>query len=223
MPRRVLVLVLIVGVAVGAWAGVLVARDRQFRTELFEAKSELGKQQLNRAKERLNRLARRWPGRGDVEYWLGTCEMASGNAEAALQAWSRVPAKAPEAGLAALASGRAAMDAFRYSVAERSLERAVIEKGETGNEARWLLGRLHWMTGRHDEYRRFLRHEVERARDPWENLRLLWTIDHDGYPVEGISEIDQAKTGRPGRRSRVARARRPGDTNGATRSCCTAP
>jgi thioredoxin-like negative regulator of GroEL len=198
MPRRVLILVLVAGVGLVAWAGVLVARDKHFQSELREAKRELSRQRLDRAKERLSELAQRWPGRGDVEYWLGTCEMAAGNADAALEAWSRVPAKAPEAGLAVLASGRLAMDKFRYSVAERCLERAILEAGETGEEARWLLARLHWLTGRHDEYRRFLRREVERARSPWENLRLLWTIDHEGYPVEGISqEIDQARRAAP--------------------------
>ena len=198
MPRRVLFLVVMAGLGLVVWMGVLVARDKHFRTELYEAKHELSKHRVDRAKERLTQLERRWPGRGDVEYWLGTCEMAAGNADAALEAWSRVPAKAPEAGLAVLASGRLAMDNFRYAAAERYLERAIHEAGETGEEARWLLGRLHWLTGRHDDYRRFLRREVERARNSWENLRLLWTIDHDGYPVEGVRrEMDQARRAAP--------------------------
>ena len=194
MPRRVLLLVLVGGLGLIAWAGVLVARDQHFRTELREAKRELRKQRTDQAKERLTRLARRWPGQGEVEYWLGTCELAGGSADAALEAWSRVPARAPEAGLAALASGRLAMERFRYSLAERCLERAILERGANGDEARWLLARLHWLTGRHDEYRQFLRREVERSRDPFANLRLLWTTEHDGYPVEGMrEEINQAR------------------------------
>jgi enediyne biosynthesis protein E4 len=193
MPRRVLLLVLVGGLGLIAWAGVLVARDQHFRTELREAKRELSKYRLDQAKERLTRLARRWPGRGEVEYWLGTCELAGGSADAALEAWSRIPAQAPEAGIAALASGRLAMERFRYSLAERCLERAILERDATGDEARWLLARLHWLTGRHDEYRQFLRREIERSRDPFANLRLLWTTEHDGYPVEGMrEEINQA-------------------------------
>ena len=41
---------------------MLFARDRHFRTELREAKNELGKHQISRAKERLSQLAR--PGLG---------------------------------------------------------------------------------------------------------------------------------------------------------------
>jgi enediyne biosynthesis protein E4 len=198
MPRRALMLILIAGGSLAIGAGVLVARDRYFRSELRAAKRELGKHQLKEARARMSRLAAGWPGRSDVEYWLGICELAAGNADAALRAWSRVPARAPEAGLAALAAGRLAMDKFHYSVAEAWLERATLERDETGNEARWLLGRLHWLTGRHEDYRRFLRREVERARDPWENLRLLWSIDHDGYPVEGMrEEIEQARRTAP--------------------------
>ena len=164
MPRRVLILVLTLGVGLVAWLAALAAGERRLRTELREAKRELGIQRNDQAKERLIQLARRWPGRGDVEYWLGTSELAAGNSDAAFEAWSRVPAKAPEAGLAALASGRLAMDKFRFSVAERSLERAIAEPGETGNEARWLLGRLHWVTGRHDDYRRFFTGQGDRER-----------------------------------------------------------
>ena len=88
-----------------------------------------------------------------------------------------------------------------------------------------------------------LRREIERGRNPPENLRLLWTIDHDGYPVEGIrQEIEQAnraapdddrvwlaladlatRTGRFERCSRIPRAvrvgsaRRPGRLAGPAR------
>ena len=198
MPRRVLILVLTLGAGLVAWLAALAAGERHLRTELREAKRELAKQRNDQAKERLIQLARRWPGRGDVEYWLGISEMAADNTDAAFEAWSRIPAKAPEAALAALASGRLAMDKFRFSVAERWLERAILEAGETGEEARWLLGRLHWLTGRHDDYRRYLRQEIERGRDQAANLRLLWTTDHEGYPVEGMRrEVDQANQAAP--------------------------
>ena len=99
MPRRVLIGVLALGVGLLGWMAVLVGRDQHFRTELRRAKRELGNQQLEQARKRLDRASpSRWPGRGDVEYWLGTCEMAAGNADAALEAWSRVPAKRPRSG-----------------------------------------------------------------------------------------------------------------------------
>ncbi len=60
--------------------------------------------------------------------------------------------------------------------------------GDPANEARRLLARLHWITGRHDEYRSFLRREFDHTRDPVETLRLLWSLDHEPYPIEGMRQ-----------------------------------
>ena len=57
MLRRVLILAL--GLGVVAWWAVLFVRNRELRTELHAAKSELGVQRLSEAKARLVRLAER--------------------------------------------------------------------------------------------------------------------------------------------------------------------
>jgi enediyne biosynthesis protein E4 len=196
MLRRVLILA--VGLGLVAWLAVWLVRNSEFRTELQAAKRELGTQRLSEARERLVRLAERWPGRGDVQYWLGNCEMAAGHSDGALMAWARVPGGSPEGRLAALASGRLALDKGHFSAAEIGLERAIPGGGEIADEARFLRGRLHWLTGRHDEYRRYLRREVETGHDSAQTLRLLWSIDHDGYPVDEIRrELDRARTAAP--------------------------
>ena len=84
------------------------------------------------AGSRLAGLARRWPAQGEVEYWLGECEMIEGHAEAALAAWGRVPDQAKEAQLAALSRGRLALETGRYRLAETCLERASRPGGGTG-------------------------------------------------------------------------------------------
>ena len=128
-----------------------------------------------------------------MEYSLGECEMARGHAEAAMAAWGRVPDQAPEAPIAALSRGRAAMGAGRYGLAETCLDRALRMGGDPANLARPLLAHLHWITGRHDEYRSFLRRELDHARDPVETLRLLWALDHEPHPIEGVRrELDNA-------------------------------
>ena len=65
--------------------------------------------------------------------------------------------------------------------------------GDPANEARPLLAHLHWITGRHDEYRSFLRRELDHVRDPVETLRLLWALDHEPHPIEGVRrELENA-------------------------------
>ena len=86
--------------------------------------------------------------------------------------------------LAALERGRLALESYRYALAESCLERAIAGEGEIGEEARRLLGRLHTVTGRHEDFRRCVRRQVEREPDPTANLRTLWQIDHKPYPVE---------------------------------------
>ena len=96
-----------------------------------------------------------------MQYWLGNCELAAGHSDDALLAWARVPGGSPEARLAALASGRLALEKGHFSAAETALERAISGGGEIALEARFLRGRLHWLTGRHEDYRRYLQREVE--------------------------------------------------------------
>jgi tetratricopeptide (TPR) repeat protein len=194
MRRRLLLLVTGGGVALLAWFIVQAVEDRHFRAELRQAQVELAGRRAALAKVRLNRLAKRWPGRGDVEYWLGATELVEGNTNAALAAWSRVPVQAPEARAAALALGRLALEQFRYGMAEDGLKRAIPGGGDISDEARRLLGRLYWVLGRHDEYRRSLYREIERENDPTENLLTLWSIDFTAYPFEGMRQaLEKAK------------------------------
>ena len=72
-------------------------------------------------KNRLARLACAGQAAATSRTGWATASWPPAMLEAALDAWSRVPEKAPEAGLAALASGRLAMDQFHYAVAERWL------------------------------------------------------------------------------------------------------
>jgi enediyne biosynthesis protein E4 len=189
--RRLLIVVIGLGLAAALWQAV---GNWQFRTELREARRELAAQRVGQAKARLDRLAKRWPGRAEVEYWLGACERVAGHTDAALAAWGRVPETAPLARLAALERGRLALETYHFALAESCLERAIPWEGEIGDEARRLLGRLYTVTGRHEDYRRFVRREVEREPDPTANLRTLWQIDHMPYPVErSRRELERAR------------------------------
>ncbi len=173
-------------VALAAWPTIYAIDTWRYRTELRQAERAYAGKRFGEARERLARMSLRWPGRGMVEYWLGASENREGHAEAALEAWDRVPREAPEAAVAALSTGRLAVDTGRYALAEASLERAIRVGGEMGEEARRLLSLVHYITGRRDEYRSFLYREIERMRDPSEKLRTLWSVDRDPYPVDAF-------------------------------------
>jgi tetratricopeptide (TPR) repeat protein len=193
-----MILMLGVGLAMGAWFATKALAARQLRSELRDAKRELAARQVGLAKARLARLAKRWPGRGDVEYWLGACEMAAGQNKAALEAWGRVPDESREASLAAFSRGRLALEIGRYGLAETCLERTIRARDEMSEEAWRLLSLVYWITGRRDDYRSVLQREAERKRDPAEILRIFWSLDHDPYQVDGITQaLEKAKQSAP--------------------------
>ena len=141
MRRRVLVLMLAVGLAVAAWSALQAVEDLRVRSGLRAAEQDLRTGHVEDAQLRLAGLAKRWPGRGDVEYLLGTCEYLGGHEDDALRAWGRVPDRADEAPRANLLRGRLALETGRYGLAERCFERACLAGGDTRAEARRLMSR----------------------------------------------------------------------------------
>jgi enediyne biosynthesis protein E4 len=189
MRRRLLILVFGLGFGLGAWAAVGAVAHWRLVTELRQAEQDLDARRFDAARDRLLRLARRWPERSEVAFRLGLSEMHAGNSDAALAAWSHVAAGAPEALQAALARGRLALEVGRYRLAESCLERAFHAGGTTADEAARALGQLYMMTGRDDDYRRLLHREIERTRDPTGPLRTLWMLGSGADPVEGLRQV----------------------------------
>ena len=85
-----------------------------------------------------------------------------------------------------LATGSLALETGRYSLAESCLERGSRAGKDIGIESRRLLARLHWITGRHDEYLMYLRSQVERERNPAETLRTIWSVETVAYPIDAM-------------------------------------
>src|ERR1043166_2458637 len=105
MWRRATYWVLAAGLAVGLTTALVawVISPRQLREELRRAGREYNAKNFQAARQRLTRLEKRWPGLSSVEYPLGLCAEAEGDAEAALAAWGRVTDNSPEATRARLA------------------------------------------------------------------------------------------------------------------------
>ncbi len=198
MQRRMLILSIGVAIALAAWILVRVASSRRLQAEFTAARADFDAGRFAIARRRLEQLARQSPGRGNVEYLLGLCERFENNPDAAFAAWRRVPPDAPEADVAALATGTLALENGRFALAESSLERASRAGKNIGAEARKLLGRVNWITGRHDDYIRFLRSQAERERNPSETLRTLWSVDTVAYPIDAMrSAVGKALAAAP--------------------------
>ena len=172
MQRRLLILALGLAVVAASWFALQSVAAWRLRFELRLAARDFAARRISDAKARLTHLAKRWPGQGEVEFWLGVCEMAEGHPDAAMAAWERVPDDAAEAPRVALSRGRVALETGRYGMAESVLDRVKQALGEVGNEARRLLGWVSWMTGRYDEYRRLLHRVADGQVDPSQTLRL---------------------------------------------------
>jgi hypothetical protein len=188
MRRCLLIGVGCLGLAAGVWIGIRALGEWHYRSELRQAAAEFSARRYGKAGERLARLALRWPARAEVEYWLGTCKLKEGHPEAALEAWGRVPDESPEAPAVAMARAQVAIELARYGLAEACLKRAIRGGGDLSHEAGRLLGRVYWLTGRRDGYRRLLQEDAERMRDPSDILRTFWSLDHDPYKVESMTQ-----------------------------------
>ena len=86
-------------------------------------------------------------GPDDVDYRLGLCEGCLGHDEAALEAWSRLPARSPFAEAAALNSAAVEMNRGRFSAAETILEGALSHPGRQVVTVGQFLARLFWNKG----------------------------------------------------------------------------
>lgn len=160
-------------VCIGTWA----ADAWRLRADWRQARGEVAAGKYATALSRLVRLAKRWPTDGEVLYQLGSCELALGRPEKAIDAFSRVPRDSPFAGRAAVMLARQALQGHRLSVAEELMPRALEEDGPYGTEARETLIFMFKLQGRYDEARRLVREGWTRYPDRVGTLQELARLD----------------------------------------------
>jgi thioredoxin-like negative regulator of GroEL len=196
------------------YTAYLGAQSWHYRMALTRAQRDLSRGDHAAAATQFAALARRWPGAAEVEYGLGECELARGNADAALAAWSRIP---PDSLLrldVAPAHGRLALERGRFTEAERVLTQAVKVSPARSRavEVRQLLIHLFVQQGRYDEAQALLERQwrdlaATRPAEALAALRAHATIDLDTTPLSGLrSVLDRASALAPGD-GRVALAR----------------
>ena len=112
-----------------AAGGALAVRQRSFQAELQQAREALyaSRYQLARHDAGVQLACSRWTNDGEVLFLLGNSELLLGKREAAMAAWTRVPASSSFFGKAALAVATRLTDAGRYSPAEAILLEALAD------------------------------------------------------------------------------------------------
>lgn len=129
------------------------AWDQHVRTEIAAARRERDAGRIATASDRLRRLESTRP---DVLLEQGLCEQARGRLDAALAAWERIPAYAPEFAIAAQLRAQGLLALGRFAPAEALLDQALarVPPGIDRFILHDLLARLLQGQGRFDEARR---------------------------------------------------------------------
>src|SRR6516225_6613215 len=122
MRRRPLVIVLLgVGLVCAMWATARAVDSWRYRARLEQAKARIASGSPAEARRLLAEAEARWPREGELTFLPGACEQALGRPEAAMAAWSRVPADSPFAGHAAMLHVRLLLKSDRFASAEELL------------------------------------------------------------------------------------------------------
>ena len=165
---------------------------RGARAELNAARALFEAQRFDLARERLERIAQQYPG---AETWSICLVSASAWRIGRTPRWPRGPAfprtrpKHPWRHWPQVAlRWRPGVMVWRR---HRSNARAAWAR-TSHPKLRQLLGRLHWMTGRRDEYVEYLRSLAGCENDPSETLKMLWNVDTVAYPINAMRQ-DLAK------------------------------
>jgi tetratricopeptide (TPR) repeat protein len=165
MRRIRLVLLLVSGLLV-ATAGARRAWDGlRYRREWEAVRRDLGRGRYVEARSRLVGLSARWPGDGEVRYYLGDCESKLGDERAAVAAWSLIDDASPLRGLAAVRLARRALRIHRFTEAEDLMRKALGDRGRHAIEARETLVNLFKIQGRYREAERLVRDGADRYPD----------------------------------------------------------
>jgi tetratricopeptide (TPR) repeat protein len=168
-------------------AGAFIIHQRALRAELARAREAFSAGRFGAARERLARLASSWTTDDEVFLLLGECELAKGNREQAIAAWSRIGSSSPLFGKAALLRSTHLINSGRYTPAEAVLLEALADSAYPERyELERALSRVYRFEGRTDDVRRVLRGSWPRAADPAGVLKELWFHDTTPVPVEAL-------------------------------------
>jgi enediyne biosynthesis protein E4 len=180
-----------------SWIGARAVSEWRLRTDLDLAARDLGAGNAVRSRERLARLAERWPAHPQVLFRLGESELACGRPDAAFQAWARIPRGSPQAAEAGIRRAQLALQSGQFTLAEEVLKDALDETGPQSGHVRHLLLTIMNQQGRIDEARRLIEARWFEFKDAQADeavavLREHIALDFETVPLEGNLAFLQA-------------------------------
>jgi thioredoxin-like negative regulator of GroEL len=186
------------GLLWGGWKWWEVRRDRR---AIAEVREEINAGLHGTAARKLMAILARRPDSDEADYLLGTCEMARGRTEAAVESWARVPPDSRFAPRSILGRIQVHMEHGRLAEAEQLVKDALDDPRIDGSGLPILLGPVYCQQGRLDEAERLIEarwdHLNEAGEGPSEKainlVRLHIELGRTIPPVEVIrSVLDQA-------------------------------
>ena len=141
------------------------------------------------ARQRLLDLTRRRPGAVEVPFQLGECEEKLGHPEAAIAAWSSIPADSPLYVKASASRAWLLLQSGRLGPAEDILSVLPRDSGPDGAQVRRAYEHLLRLEGRVHESRELIIESWHGASDPAAVLRRLYILEDAALPLDYITEV----------------------------------
>jgi enediyne biosynthesis protein E4 len=206
MRRWGLVLLLAVvagGLLRGGWSWYEI---RRYRRAMAEIQEEMEYGRSGTAARKLTDLLAWKPNSDEAAYLLGTCEIARGRTETAVEVWSRIPPGSPFAPKAILGRMQIQMERGRLADAERIIRDALDDPRIDGSSLPILLGPVYSQEGRLEDAERSIEarwdHLNQRGEGGSEKainlVRLHLELRQNPIPTEAIGAfLEQAGRSAP--------------------------
>jgi enediyne biosynthesis protein E4 len=202
--RRVLLLAVgAVALICGGWK---LWELRLYRRAMSEIKQEIQAGRHGHAVRKLVMLSGWKPDSDEAAYLLGLCEKARGQAQAAFQAWERVPPDSPFAARAIRGRMDLLIERGRLADAEKLITQAMSDPRSDGSRLRLFLGLLYSLQGRIEEAERVIEASWDRVNEAGEGasdqaillVRLHMKLWREPEPVESVRAfLDQVAQSAP--------------------------
>jgi enediyne biosynthesis protein E4 len=149
-------LLLVLATAGLIWGGWKWSQAWRYRNAMARIEEELELGFLSTARKDLVELQKRYPGKDQVAFLLGSCEKALGRPEEAALAWAKVPRDSTFAFHALEGRVELALELGRLSEAEQLVIKTCEDSPITGEDPMILLGAIYCQQGRVNEAMRLI-------------------------------------------------------------------
>jgi tetratricopeptide (TPR) repeat protein len=196
--RRVLLVAVVGAALLGGWK---LWELRRYRRAMVGIRQELRAGRYGHAERDLAGLLAWKPDSDEALYWLGVCEKARGQPQAAFQAWERVPPGSPFGARAIQGRMELLLERGRLADAEALISRAMADPRSDASKLGLFLG-LVYSQGRVEDRQRVIEASWDRLNDAGEGASepaiLLLRLHIQTPSIEEIrASVEQAARSAP--------------------------